>query len=111
LCIPLIQTQSRNYCANLGERSINEKAGNRAHRLGRETSEKEENQEGYFSFNTAYIPTNVNANISKPGLQREGHWLLFQMSQIPFPASAWWLATICNSSPRRCNALFWPPSA
>lgn len=48
------------------------------------------------------------------GLERwlRAHWLLFQRSWIRFPAPIWQPTTICNSicnsSPRWSNTLFWP---
>jgi hypothetical protein len=27
---------------------------------------------------------------------RKNHWLLFQRSWVHFPATTWWLTTICN---------------
>lgn len=35
--------------------------------------------------------------------------LLFQRTQVWFPAPTGWLATACNIHFRGCNALFWPP--
>jgi hypothetical protein len=34
--------------------------------------------------------------------------LFFQMTGVQFPAPTWHLTTICNSSCRGSNALFWP---
>jgi hypothetical protein len=32
-------------------------------------------------------------------LSGEEHWLLFQRSSVQFPATTWWLTTICNGHP------------
>ena len=35
------------------------------------------------------------------------HYLVFQRTQVQYPTPVWRLRTICNSSSKRPNALFW----
>ena len=48
------------------------------------------------------------------GVGEMAQWLEalgLQRSRVPFPVSTWWLTTICHSSSRGSNTLFWPPTA
>jgi len=49
---------------------------------------------------------------SDGGLERwlssERYWLLFQRTQVQFPALTGWLMTMCTSSPRASDTFFWP---
>lgn len=38
-------------------------------------------------------------------------WLLFQRTQVLFPAHTWWLTTICNCSFKGSDVRLWPPWA
>ena len=42
-------------------------------------------------------------------LSSSEHWLLFPKCQVQFATSTWQLTTVCNSSPRGSDILFWPP--
>jgi hypothetical protein len=41
-------------------------------------------------------------------LSSSEHWLLLQRTKVQFPVPTLWLTTMCNSSPKGSNTLFWP---